>query len=189
MYTKTAKASLIWHLPISYSLKYKELSLLKHTWLHLGRGLFHSNYNIFTRLKWICLGIRKFVVILLATFSHAIKKKQNSVPGSASELHRLSDCLMSAKSMPTFEDRGCHMVNMMDPYSHIHCFLDWSHYFFFQVASQLYSRGWVDPVPDPLLLRKSGSTGNRTRTSGSVARNSGHQATEAVNILPHSPQN
>jgi hypothetical protein len=29
----------------------------------------------------------------------------------------------------------------------------------------------VDPVPDPLLLRKSGSAGNRTRTSGSVARN------------------
>ena len=25
------------------------------------------------------------------------------------------------------------------------------------------SRGWVDPVPDPLLLRKSGSAGNRTR--------------------------
>jgi hypothetical protein len=28
----------------------------------------------------------------------------------------------------------------------------------------------VDPVPDPLLLRKSGSARNRTRTSGSVAR-------------------
>jgi hypothetical protein len=38
----------------------------------------------------------------------------------------------------------------------------------------------VDPVPDPLLLRKSGSAGNRTRTSGSVARNSGHRTTEAV---------
>jgi hypothetical protein len=40
----------------------------------------------------------------------------------------------------------------------------------------------VDPVPDPLLLRKSGSAGNRTRASGSVARNSDHQTTEAVNI-------
>jgi hypothetical protein len=28
----------------------------------------------------------------------------------------------------------------------------------------------VDPVPDPLLLRKSGSAGNRTRTFGSVGR-------------------
>jgi hypothetical protein len=34
---------------------------------------------------------------------------------------------------------------------------------FFQVAPQLSSRGWVDPVPDPLLLRKSESDGNRTR--------------------------
>jgi hypothetical protein len=33
----------------------------------------------------------------------------------------------------------------------------------------------VDPVPDPLLLRKkSGSAGNRTRTSESVARNFDH---------------
>jgi hypothetical protein len=30
----------------------------------------------------------------------------------------------------------------------------------------------VDPVPDPLLLRESGRVGNRSRTSGSVARNS-----------------
>jgi hypothetical protein len=38
----------------------------------------------------------------------------------------------------------------------------------------------VDPVPDPLLLRKSGSAGNRTQTSASVAKNSDHQITEAV---------
>jgi hypothetical protein len=39
----------------------------------------------------------------------------------------------------------------------------------------------VDPVPDPLLLRKSGSAGNRTRTSGSVARSSDHYTTDDVN--------
>jgi hypothetical protein len=33
-------------------------------------------------------------------------------------------------------------------------FLDRSRYYFFQVAPQLYSRGWVDPVPHPLPLRK-----------------------------------
>jgi hypothetical protein len=37
----------------------------------------------------------------------------------------------------------------------------------------------VDSVPDPLLLRISGSDWNRTRTSGSVARNSNHLTTEA----------
>jgi hypothetical protein len=28
----------------------------------------------------------------------------------------------------------------------------------------------MDPVPEPLLLRKSGSAGNRTRNSGYAAR-------------------
>jgi hypothetical protein len=41
-----------------------------------------------------------------------------------------------------------------------------------EIAPQLSSQGWVDPVPDPLLLRKSGSAGNQTRTFGSVARKS-----------------
>jgi hypothetical protein len=44
----------------------------------------------------------------------------------------------------------------------------------------------VDPVPDPILLRNSGSAGNRTLTSGSVARNSDHQTTESVNLTFHS---
>jgi hypothetical protein len=42
-------------------------------------------------------------------------------------------------------------------------FLDQSRYCFIQVAPQLPSRGWVDPVPDPLLLRKSVRAGNRNR--------------------------
>jgi hypothetical protein len=33
----------------------------------------------------------------------------------------------------------------------------------FQVAPHLSARGWVDPVPDPLLHRKSGSPRNRIR--------------------------
>jgi hypothetical protein len=69
-----------------------------------------------------------------------------------------------------FADKMCHVVSVTDPYSRILVFLDRSRYCFFQVALQLYSRGWVDPVLDPLVLRKSGSTGNRTRTSGSEAR-------------------
>jgi hypothetical protein len=53
-------------------------------------------------------------------------------------------------------------------------FLDQIRNFFFQVAPQLYSRGWVDPVPDPLLPRKCVSAVNRNQTSGSVARNCDH---------------
>jgi hypothetical protein len=50
----------------------------------------------------------------------------------------------------------------MDFYGRILGFLDRSRYYSFQVAPQLYSRGWVDPVPEPLLLWKSSSYGNRT---------------------------
>jgi hypothetical protein len=41
----------------------------------------------------------------------------------------------------------------------------------------------VNPVPDPLLLRKSGSAENRTRTSGSVAGNSDHWTTDAITSI------
>jgi hypothetical protein len=74
----------------------------------------------------------------------------------------------------------CRVVSPEDPYGRILRFLDRSRYFFFQVAPQLYSRGWVDPVPDPLFLRKSGSARNRTRTSGSLARNSEHKTTDSI---------
>jgi hypothetical protein len=40
------------------------------------------------------------------------------------------------------------VVSATDPHSRILGFLDWSRYFFFQVAPHA--------VPDPLLLRKSG---------------------------------
>jgi hypothetical protein len=79
-----------------------------------------------------------------------------------------------------FADRGCHVVSVTDIYGRILGFLDRSRCIFFQVSPQLYSRDWVEPIPDPLLLRKSGSVGNRPRTSGSIARNS-NQTTEAVN--------
>jgi hypothetical protein len=69
--------------------------------------------------------------------------------------------LLVSEIMPTFVDRGCRVVSAMDPHGRIFGFLDHSCYYFFQVAPQLYSRSWVDPVPDPLLLRKSSSAGNR----------------------------
>jgi hypothetical protein len=42
-------------------------------------------------------------------------------------------------------------------------FLDRSRYFSFKQLLIYPHKGWVDPVPDTLLLRKSGSTRNRTR--------------------------
>jgi hypothetical protein len=44
-------------------------------------------------------------------------------PESASELNRPSDRL-SAKLVPTYADRGCHVISMTDPYGRIFGFLD-----------------------------------------------------------------
>jgi hypothetical protein len=66
--------------------------------------------------------------------------------------------------VPTFLDRGVSCGQRGESPTAINInFLDRSRYFLFKVAPHLSSRGWVDPVPDPLLLRKSGSAGNRTR--------------------------
>jgi hypothetical protein len=65
--------------------------------------------------------------------------------------------------VPTFVDRGVSrgqhdrsptVVNLS--------FLDQSRYFSFKQLLIYPHQGWVDPIPDPLLLRKC-DTGNRTR--------------------------
>jgi hypothetical protein len=48
---------------------------------------------------------------------------------SASELYRPSNRRMSAKWLPTFADKGCHVVSVTDPYGRILGFLDRSRYF------------------------------------------------------------
>jgi CBS-domain-containing membrane protein len=70
-----------------------------------------------------------------------VKIKQTPWSESTSELYRPSDRCLSVKLVPTFTDRGCHVVCVMNPYSHILGILDQSHYFFFQVTTQLYSHG------------------------------------------------
>jgi hypothetical protein len=62
-------------------------------------------------------------------------------PESASELYRLDDRRLSEKLVPAFADRGYHVVSVTDPYGRILGFLDRNRYFFFRVASQLFSRG------------------------------------------------
>jgi CBS-domain-containing membrane protein len=56
-------------------------------------------------------------------------KKKTPWSESASELYRPSDRLLSAKLLPTFADRGCHVVGVTDPYGRILGFLDRSRYF------------------------------------------------------------
>jgi hypothetical protein len=48
---------------------------------------------------------------------------------SASEVYRPSDRRLSAKWLPTFADKGCHVVSVTDPYDRTLGFLDRSRYF------------------------------------------------------------
>jgi hypothetical protein len=54
----------------------------------------------------------------------ARNKKKNPWRESTSELYRPSNCLFSAKLVPTFADRGCHVVSVTDLYGRILVFLD-----------------------------------------------------------------
>jgi hypothetical protein len=76
-----------------------------------------------------------------------------------------------AKLVPTLADRRCRVVSATNP---VNFGFLYQNRYFFKIAPHLSSRGWVNPVSDPLLLRKFCSVGNRTRTSGSVARNPDH---------------
>jgi CBS-domain-containing membrane protein len=55
--------------------------------------------------------------------------KQTPWSESASELYQPSDRHLSAKWLPTFADKGCHVVSVTDPYGRILGFLDRSRYF------------------------------------------------------------
>jgi hypothetical protein len=70
---------------------------------------------------------------------------------------------VSEVSANCFADRGCHVISVTNPYGHIPGFVDRSRYYFFQVAPQLHSRGWADPVPDPIFFLFFVVHGNRTR--------------------------
>jgi hypothetical protein len=57
------------------------------------------------------------------------EKKKTPWSESASELYRPSDRCFSAKELPTFGDKGCHVVSVTDPYGRTLGFLDRSRYF------------------------------------------------------------
>jgi hypothetical protein len=102
---------------------------------------------------------------------HNLKKK-TPWSESASELYRPSDRRLSAKWLPTFADRVCHVVGVTDSYGHILGFLDRSRYFSIkQFLSCTHEAQWT---PFQTNYFFPGSAGKRTRASGSVAKNSDH---------------
>jgi hypothetical protein len=67
--------------------------------------------------------------------------------------------LVGEVSANFFVYRGCRVVSDTDSHGCNLGFLDPELLLFHSSSSSI----WVDPVPDPLFLRKSGSAGNRTR--------------------------
>jgi hypothetical protein len=144
-------------------------------------------YKLLCEWSALCLVPMCFHLVIMKTKT---KQKKNiyiyiySWSECASELYQTNDRRLPAKSVPTFfPDSGVSPSQRRMPYGRNLDFLNDSRYLFFQVAHQLYSRGWVDPVPNLLLLRKSGSAWNRTRISGSVIRNYGHYNSEEVHLV------
>jgi hypothetical protein len=86
---------------------------------------------------------------------------------SASELYRLDDAACRRSWCQLLWIDGATLSAWRIPSAVFLVSYTWAAPFSFK----LYSGGWVDPVPDPLRLRKSGRAGNRTRTSGSVDTN------------------
>jgi hypothetical protein len=53
--------------------------------------------------------------------------------------------LVGEDSAKLFAHTECHVVSVTDPYGRILGFIDWSRYFLFQAAPQLYSRAEWTP--------------------------------------------
>jgi hypothetical protein len=98
--------------------------------------------------------------------------KQTPWSESASELYRRSDRRLSAKLLPTFTVRGCHVVSVTDPCGCILGFIDRSRYFSIKLLLSCTHEAEWTPFETHYFF--FGSGGNRTRASGSVAKNSDH---------------
>jgi hypothetical protein len=80
------------------------------------------------------------------------------------------------------------VVSVTDPYGRILDFLDRSRYFSFkQLLSCTHEAEWTPFQTHYAFF--SGSAGNRTRASGSVAKNSDQQTTEAVIYWTYAARN
>jgi hypothetical protein len=67
-------------------------------------------------------------------------KKTTPWPKSVGELFRPRDCRLSAKLVPTFEYKRCHVVGVTDPYGRILGFIDLEPLFFLPRLSGPRSR-------------------------------------------------
>jgi hypothetical protein len=120
----------------------------------------NTRQDIHCQKKWVLQG--RYVM----EFLRARKTRRRTNAMAFSPQANYTDWATAADGrilVPTFADRWVTRGQRNGtPRLLIWGFLGRSRCFFFEVAPQLSSPGWVDAVPDPKLLRKSGSAGNRT---------------------------
>jgi hypothetical protein len=149
---------------------------LSQHFVQLSHSFYHTPLVSEVSKQFCCCFSRtedKVAYILAYSPILVTTKKKNSVASVGERtIYRPSDRRLSAQLVPTFEDRECHVVSVTNPYGTILGFLDRSSYFFFQVAPQLYSRGWVAPFQTHYFSENLEVPGIEPGTSGSVARNS-----------------
>jgi hypothetical protein len=112
------------HVTYEVALEQVSLRLPPFPWPVLISELLHAPSELYLDLH----GGSTCQMAQLRRTSIITNKQQIPWSESASEPYRPSDSL-SAKLVPTFVDRGCHMVSVTDPYGRILGFLDRSRYF------------------------------------------------------------
>jgi hypothetical protein len=78
----------------------------------------------FLHVQPLSLHVTKHKRGMKLSMKRAVNTKQTPWLLSASELYGPSDFHLSEKLVPTFADRGCHMVSVTDPYGRILGFID-----------------------------------------------------------------
>jgi hypothetical protein len=115
--------------------------------------------SILYRLIWYFLNLEGQVPVYIYPPGTGLKNLHDLSPQANYTDRATAACQRSQCQL--FPDRWCHVVSVTNSCGCILDFLDRSRYYCFQVAPQLHSRGWVDPVADPLLFFCSAD--NRTR--------------------------
>jgi hypothetical protein len=114
------------------------------TWVQNPIGyslLIRKNLHLNLPCVWRCGNLAGFRVFYLRSewvyFKRPPREEKKTPLRGISPRANYTDRCLSAKLLPTFADRGCHVVIVTAPYGRILGFLERSRYFFFQVAPQL----------------------------------------------------
>jgi hypothetical protein len=83
-----------------------------------------KSIGIYLFMRAGCLNQQSLLHCLALSGRYTLPNKQTLWSESASELYRPRDSRLSAKLVPTFADRGCHVVSVTGPYGGILGFLD-----------------------------------------------------------------